>query len=63
MNVADDVCEDGENNNVDELATQRKQDKGRRSARMQAKLVMATKMASCVTGQVRYFRTIWMCLV
>ena len=43
MNVADDVCEDGESSSADELATPRKPDKGRGVARMQAKLVMATQ--------------------
>ena len=41
VNVVDDVCEDGENNSADELATPRKPDKRRGVARMQAKLVMA----------------------
>ena len=41
VNVLDDVCEDGENNNVDELETPRKPDKRRGVAKMQAKLVMA----------------------
>ena len=43
VNVADDVCDDGENNIADELATPRKRDKGRRVVRMQAKLVMAAQ--------------------
>ena len=43
VNVADDVREDGENSSADELATPRKQDKGRRVPRMQAKLVMAAQ--------------------
>ena len=42
-NVADDVCEDGENKSADELATPRKPDKRRGVARMQAKLAMATQ--------------------
>ena len=41
MNVADDVCDDGENNSADEWATPRKPDKERHVAKMQAKLVMA----------------------
>ena len=43
VNVADDVCEEGENNSADESATPRKTHKGRRVARMQAKLVMAAR--------------------
>ena len=43
MNVADDVCDEGENNSADELATTRKPNKGRGVARMQAKLVVATQ--------------------
>ena len=43
VNVADDVCGDGENNNADELATPRKLDKRRGVAKMQAKLVMAVQ--------------------
>ena len=43
VNVADYVCEDGENNGADELATPRKPNKGRPVARMQAKLVMAAQ--------------------
>ena len=43
VNVVDDVCEEGENNSVDELATPRKPDKGRGVATMQAKLVMAAQ--------------------
>ena len=43
VNVADDVCEDGENNSPDEVATPRKPDKGRGVARMQAKLLMAAQ--------------------
>ena len=43
VNVADDVCEDGENNDVDELATPRKPYKGRGVATMQAKSVMAAQ--------------------
>ena len=41
VNVVDDVCDEGENNSADELATPRKPNKGRGVARMQAKLVMA----------------------
>ena len=41
--VAGDVCDEGENNSADELATPRKPDKGRGVARMQAKLVMAAQ--------------------
>ena len=41
MNVVDDVCDEGENNSADELATPRKLDKRRDVVRMQAKLVMA----------------------
>ena len=40
VNVADDVCEEGWNNIADEPVTPRKLDKGRRVARMHAKLVM-----------------------
>ena len=43
VNVVDDVCDEGENNSADELATPRKPDKGRGVARMQAKLVMAVQ--------------------
>ena len=43
VNVADDVCVEGENNSADELATPRKPDKGRRVAKMQAKLVLAAQ--------------------
>ena len=43
VNVVDDVCDEGENNSADELATPRKPNKGRGVARMQAKLVMATQ--------------------
>ena len=43
VNVADDVYDKGENSSVDEFATPRKPDKGRRVAGMQAKLVMATR--------------------
>ena len=43
MNVVDDVCDEGENNSADELATARKPNKGRGVARMQAKLVMAAQ--------------------
>ena len=43
MNVADDVCDDRENNSADELATPRKADKGHRVARMQARLVIAAQ--------------------
>ena len=43
VNVADDVCDEGENNSADELATPRKPDKGRGVAMMQATLVMATR--------------------
>ena len=43
MNVADDVCEDGENSSANELATPRKPDKRCGVARMQAKLVMAAQ--------------------
>ena len=42
-NVVDDVCDDGENNSADKLATAREPNKGRGVARMQAKLVMATQ--------------------
>ena len=34
MNVADDVCDEGEDNSADELATPRKPNKGRRVAEM-----------------------------
>ena len=43
VNVADDVCEEGENNNTNELCTPCKPNKGRVVARMQAKLVMAAQ--------------------
>ena len=43
MNVVDHVCEDGENNSADELATPRKPNKRRGVAKMQAKLVMAAQ--------------------
>ena len=43
MNVVGDVCDEGENNSADELATTRKPNKGRSVARMQAKLVMAAQ--------------------
>ena len=43
VNVVDDVCDEGENNSADELATPRKPDKGCGVARMQAKLVMAAQ--------------------
>ena len=43
VNVVDDVCDEGENNSADELATPRKPNKRRGVARMQAKLVMATQ--------------------
>ena len=43
VNVVDDVCDEGENNSADELATPRRPDKGRGVARMQAKLVMAAQ--------------------
>ena len=43
MNVVGDVCDEGENNSADELATTRKPNKGRSVARMQAKLVMAVQ--------------------
>ena len=43
LNVVDDVCDEGENNSADELATPRKPDKGRAVARMQAKSVMAAQ--------------------
>ena len=43
LNVVDDVCDEGENNSADDLATPRKPDKGRGVARMQAKLVMAAQ--------------------
>ena len=43
VNVVDDVCDEGENNSADELATPQKPDKGRGVARMQAKLVMAAQ--------------------
>ena len=43
VNVVDDVCDEGENNSADELATSRKPNKGRSVARMQAKLVMAAQ--------------------
>ena len=41
VSVADDVCDEGENNSANELVTPRKADKGRGVARIQAKLVMA----------------------
>ena len=43
MNVADDVCEDGENNSADELATSGKPHKGCAVARILAKWVTATR--------------------
>ena len=43
VNVANDVCDEGENNSADELATPCKPDKGRCVARMQAKIVMAAQ--------------------
>ena len=43
VNVVDDVCDEGENNSADELATPRKPDKGRGVAKMQAKLVMVAQ--------------------
>ena len=43
MNVADDACDEGENNSADELATPRKPHKGRGVARVHAKLVMAVQ--------------------
>ena len=43
MNVADDVCEAGENNSADELATPLKLEKRRDVARMQVKLVMVAQ--------------------
>ena len=43
VNVVDDVCDEGENNSADELATTRNPNKGRSVARMQAKLVMAAE--------------------
>ena len=43
VSVADDVCDEGENNGADELVTPRKPDKGRGVARMQAKLVIAAQ--------------------
>ena len=43
VNVVDDVCDEGENNSADDLATPRKPDKGRGVARIQAKLVMAAQ--------------------
>ena len=61
VNVADDVCEDGENNSADELATPRKPDKRRGVARMQAKLVMAAQNGKI--GQGPRCRTVSMCLV
>ena len=43
VNVVDDVCDEGESNSADELATARKPNKGHGVARMQAKLVMAAQ--------------------
>ena len=43
VNVVDDVCDEGENNSADELATPWRPNKGRVVARMQAKLVMAAQ--------------------
>ena len=43
VNVGDDICEDGENNSADELATPCKPNKRRGVARVQAKLVMAAQ--------------------
>ena len=43
MSVADDICDEGENNSADELVTPRKPDKGRGVARMQAKFVMVAE--------------------
>ena len=43
VHVVGDVCDEGENNSADELATTRKPNKGRSVARMQAKLVMAVQ--------------------
>ena len=43
MNLADGVCEDGENNNTHELATPQKRNKECVVAKMQAKLVMAAQ--------------------
>ena len=43
VSVADDVCDEGENNSADDLVTQGKPDKGRGVSRMQAKLVMAAQ--------------------
>ena len=43
VNVVDDVYDEGENNSADELATPRKPNQRRGVARMQAKLVMATR--------------------
>ena len=43
VNVVDDVCEDGENNSANKLATPCKLDKRRGVAKMQAKLVMGAQ--------------------
>ena len=43
VNVVGDVCDEGENNSANELATTRKPNKGRSVARMQAKLAMAVQ--------------------
>ena len=43
LNVADDVCDEGENNSAEELATPSKPYKGRRVARMPSKLLMAAE--------------------
>ena len=43
VNVADDVCEDGENSSANELATPGEPDKGRGITEMQATLVMAAQ--------------------
>ena len=43
MNVADDVCDEGENNSADDVVTPRKPDKARGVAKMQAKLVIAAQ--------------------
>ena len=43
VSVANDVCDEGESNSADKLATPRKLDKGRCVVKMQANLVMAAQ--------------------
>ena len=63
LNVVDDVCEDGENNNADESATPRNPYKRRGVAGMLSKLLWQRKMASCGIGLGPRYRTVSMYLV